>query len=133
MEDHQNDFVVILAGYPESMDNFIEANEGLRSQFPTIVHFDDYAPGELLSMLNLFCLKANYEIEPKAIETLRIIIAEAYESGDMNLRNARFVRNLFESLRKWQSVRIGETVDNPTIEDLKRITTADVELLKTNR
>lgn len=133
IEEYRNDFVVILAGYPESMENLLESNEGLRSQFPTIVHFDDYSPGELLSMLNLFCLKANYELEPKAIEKLGIIIAEAYETGDMNLRNASFVRNLFDSLRKWQSVRIGETIENPTLEELKRISIADVELLKTNR
>ena len=131
MKDLQNDFVVILAGYPESMENFLEANEGLRSQFPTIVPFDDYSPGELLSMLNLFCLKANYEIEPKALETLRIIIAKAYEKGDMNLRNIRFVPNLFEGVQKWQSVRISQTLENPTLQQLQLITADDVKLLQT--
>ena len=43
-------FAVIMAGYPEEMRSFIDANPGFRSRFPqsNIIHLPNYSNEELI-------------------------------------------------------------------------------------
>ena len=50
MEDHRNEFAVIVAGYEDEMSEFIESNPGLRSRFPKTIHFPDYTDDELVAI-----------------------------------------------------------------------------------
>lgn len=47
MEDHRDDLIVILAGYSREMEEFLNANSGLKSRFPNILNFADYTGSEL--------------------------------------------------------------------------------------
>ena len=53
MEDDRSRLVVIVAGYPEKMDRFLQSNPGLPRRFPKENQFDfpDYHPGELWQIL----------------------------------------------------------------------------------
>lgn len=55
MEDQREDFVVIVAGYSEPMNRFLESNPGLKSRFNKSITFEDYSPNELLDIFELFC------------------------------------------------------------------------------
>ncbi len=44
MEDHKNEFVVILAGYRDEMEYFLMTNPGLRSGFPIHIEFPTTPP-----------------------------------------------------------------------------------------
>ena len=44
MEDHRKDLVVIAAGYPDPMEDFLHSNPGLASRFPKTLVFADYTP-----------------------------------------------------------------------------------------
>ena len=53
MEDHKDEFVVILAGYRAEMEFFLASNPGLRSRFPIHMEFPDYTCDELLQIAAL--------------------------------------------------------------------------------
>jgi hypothetical protein len=40
VEDHRDDLVVVLAGYPNEMDELMAHNPGVRSRFPTVILFE---------------------------------------------------------------------------------------------
>ena len=42
MEDHREEVIVIVAGYPDRMADFIGANPGLPTRFNTTIVFEDY-------------------------------------------------------------------------------------------
>ena len=50
MEDNRSDFVVIVAGYTEPMERFIESNPGLKSRFNKYIEFADYTMEELTAI-----------------------------------------------------------------------------------
>ena len=125
MEDNRSDFVVIVAGYTEPMQQFIESNPGLKSRFNKYIEFADYTMEELTGIFQSFCDKYDYVIDEENLERvtnlLRIKRAETLE----NFANAREVRNLFEQIITNQARRLNE-MDNPTIEDMRTLLYEDL-------
>lgn len=111
MEDDRGKFVVIVAGYPKEMQNFINANPGLPSRFNTYFHFEDYTPDELLGILKIMAKSKKYEIEDKAEEKLKKIFTAMYERRDKTFANGRTVRNLFDECIKMQANRLSTITD----------------------
>lgn len=66
MEDHRDEFVVVLAGYTKEMTTFLEANSGLKSRFPNIIEFPDYTASQLLQIANNIAQSMDYEIADDA-------------------------------------------------------------------
>ncbi len=120
MEDYKNDFVVIVAGYKDEMQFFIDSNPGLKSRFTSYVHFEDYTPEQ---MQEIFTLKANkdmFKITDEAKEALISLWNESHHYK--NLGNGRCVRNVYEKVQRLQSNRIIEqnlTSDEDFITILK--------------
>lgn len=52
MEDYRDRLVIIVAGYPNEMARFINANPGLQSRFNKYLYFEDYKPEELVNIFN---------------------------------------------------------------------------------
>ena len=129
MEDHRDDFVVIVAGYEKPMAEFLLSNEGLKSRFSTQIRFPDYSPEELLEIFELFCKEGNYEIQSAALELVSYILNNEYRDRDETFGNGRLVRNFFQSIVRNQSVRIAETISDSTHSDLVTILPDDVRPL----
>ena len=96
MENHRTELVVIVAGYPEEMERFLDANPGLRARFSKKVHFEDYSPDELVQIFERMCTENDYRLHDQARGKLSRSVQAAYNRRDKTFGNARFARNLFE-------------------------------------
>lgn len=94
MEDHRDDLVVIVAGYPDEMRTFIDSNPGLRSRFTHSVDFPDYSAEELVQIFVAIAGQAKVDLAPDVVEALPALVAKA--QARENFGNARWVRSLFE-------------------------------------
>ena len=106
MEDHRDDVVVIVAGYPDEMVMFLDANPGLRSRFPKTIYFDDYSNEELLSIFEGMCAKSHYT--PTEDAKAKVLAYVAARPRDRGFGNARLIRNLFEAAVSAQASRVVE-------------------------
>jgi SpoVK/Ycf46/Vps4 family AAA+-type ATPase len=106
MEDDRDRLVVILAGYDDEMQVFIESNPGLRSRFNRYIHFPDYNEAELYAILESILSRLDYTLEEGAAEVIRQRIHTALLDKKRTFGNARFVRNMFEKIMENQSIRL---------------------------
>jgi SpoVK/Ycf46/Vps4 family AAA+-type ATPase len=111
MEDDRGKFVVIVAGYPKEMKNFINANPGLPSRFNTYFNLNDYTPEELLGIFKMMAKKTQYEIENEAEKKLMDIFTAMYERRDKNFANGREVRKLFDQCIAKLSNRLASQIN----------------------
>ena len=126
MEDHRDEFIVIVAGYTQLMKDFIESNPGLRSRFNKFFEFPDYTVEELQQIFDLQCKKYQYTLTEEADKAVKEEIVKLEASKGENFANAREVRNLFEKIITNQASRVSaledvdeETLSTITMEDLK--------------
>ncbi|MEA2827046.1 MAG: hypothetical protein QOG43_1485 [Actinomycetota bacterium] len=104
MEDHRDDVVVIVAGYPDEMAVFLDANPGLRSRFPKTMFFPDYTDAELALIFDGMCRKSHYV--PTDDARAAVLVFLAAQVRDRGFGNARLVRNLFEAVVARQASRV---------------------------
>ena len=126
MEDHRADLIVIVAGYPELMNDFIHANPGLESRFNKYFFFEDYTGEELMSIFSSMCKKNGYEPDEACKTYAADLFKQLYEERDENFGNARDVRNLFERSIAAQANRVA-ALENPTRDDLMTLTADDLK------
>jgi SpoVK/Ycf46/Vps4 family AAA+-type ATPase len=127
MEDHRDDLVVIVAGYDEPMEKFINSNPGLQSRFNKYMYFPDYNGEELMAMFRINCKKNGYTLSPEAEEYAQAFFNDLYENRDDNFGNGRDVRNRFEDVVSRQADRLA-AMEAPTKEDLMTILKEDFML-----
>src|SRR3546814_19703176 len=63
IEDRRDRIVVVMAGYTDEMQALIDANPGIRSRFPKVIHFPDYTTDELLAIIDSMGEKGGYRLE----------------------------------------------------------------------
>lgn len=102
MEDMRDDFIVIVAGYPDLMKKFLKSNPGLESRFNTFIDFEDYIPEDLLKIFNGMCEKNNYVVKDDVSSELLNYFTNLFENRTDSYANARTVRNFFENSIKKQ-------------------------------
>lgn len=125
MEDHKNDFVLILAGYGYEMDLFLHTNPGLPSRFPITVTFNDYDEAELLQIAKQMLHKREYRLSQEAEQKLRTYLRAVLARERRNFSNARLVRNIIERSIRMQAVRLLD-VKEATRDDLMLILAEDL-------
>jgi predicted AAA+ superfamily ATPase len=122
MEDHREDLVLIVAGYPDPMVEFIASNPGLASRFTTTIEFDDYDDDELLEILESIATAADYELTEEARRRVRHLFEATPRTPAFG--NGRFSRNLFETAVGRHAWRLRDAME-PTRDELRLLTAAD--------
>jgi len=123
MEDHRDEVVVIVAGYPEDMHRFIDSNPGLASRFTRTLVFDDYSGEQLACIVEHQVAENRYELGPGARDSLVRYFDEL--PRDIGFGNGRSARQLFQSLTERHAQRTAE-IQNPTTQDLIELLPDDV-------
>ena len=125
MEDHRDDLAVIVAGYPDLMEEFLKSTPGLKSRFNKFIYFDDYTAEELKKIFQFQCDKNGYKADDDAMDFVEEYFKMRAESGDENFANAREVRNFFEKAIVNQANRLANKKDI-TDDELTALTLEDV-------
>ena len=123
MEDHRDDLVVIVAGYPGPMKDFIDTNPGLESRFSTTISFEDYTDAELRAIFTLMAQGADFAPTPECLTRVEEITSvQPRHSG---FGNGRYVRNLLDAAIARHAWRLRD-VEAPTIDQLRELLPEDL-------
>ncbi len=126
MEDHRDRLVVIVAGYPNLMHQFLDSNPGLRSRFAREIEFPDYSSEELVEITRGMAADAEYRLGPGADDALMVIFDKAHRHTGFG--NGRYARNLFEQAINRQALRLtGTDIASLGRDELSTLTNDDFE------
>ncbi|NBM18434.1 right-handed parallel beta-helix repeat-containing protein [Streptomyces sp. GC420] len=123
MEDHREDIVVVAAGYPREMTDFLASNPGLASRFTRSVEFSDYTSEELVTIVERMCSAHRYELDGPARSALRTHFERM--PRDAGFGNGRTARKVFEEMVDRQASRLAARGDVGE-RDLAVLTAEDV-------
>jgi hypothetical protein len=123
MEDHRDDLVVIVAGYPEPMAEMLDSNPGVRSRFSKTIAFPDYTNAELVAIFDKQCDEHGYRLDDPARNALGVWF-DAQPRG-FTFGNARLARNAFEAAVTHHATRVVD-IEEPTDDELSTLTAVDV-------
>ncbi|MCX4390483.1 right-handed parallel beta-helix repeat-containing protein [Micromonospora peucetia] len=123
MEDHRDETVVIVAGYPDEMVRFLDTNPGLASRFTKSIEFVDYAPDELLAIISALAGQHGYDLTGPAVDALLDRLAQAVHNPVFG--NGRGARKLFNAMIECQAERLAD-VPAPSAEQLRTLLPEDI-------
>lgn len=104
MEDNRDKFILIVAGYPDKMKNFLKSNPGLESRFRKTIIFPDYTDTELYQIGLKFFRDQKLTLSPSAEIGFKKILENKKKSY-----NARDIRTLVDSTIKCLDLRMAST------------------------
>lgn len=108
MEDQRDRLVVILAGYPEPMQQLLNTNPGLASRFGRTLTFADYSPVELCRIFHTFCQRDHYVLSPQTRASLIKAFTSYWQKRDEKFGNGRLARNIYESTLRKLATRLAQ-------------------------
>lgn len=129
MEDHRDDLVVIVAGYPDLMAQFLASNPGLKSRFNKFIFFEDYTGKEQLAILNSMCKKQDYKLSPEAEKYALSFFNKRFDNRPENFANARDVRNFLEKAITNHASRV-VNIEDASEECLSTLEKVDLESIE---
>ena len=127
MENNREDMVVIFAGYPKEMEQFLARNPGLRSRIAYHIPFEDYSAGELYEIARLTAEKKGLKLAQDTQSKLMPVFESVV--GQEDFGNGRYVRSLLEKARMKQAARLVELpFDEVTREDIATLRAEDFDI-----
>jgi type VII secretion ATPase EccA len=136
MEDYRDELVVIVAGYPTEMRDFLKANKGLASRFHFTLNFASYTADELVAIAKLFAASLRLSIDDAAWDLLHAeatqLRATSYESGTMLdiAGNGRYARKIAVACKRERARRLHRLA--PSSQGVDQLVRADPSVLKVN-
>jgi hypothetical protein len=112
-----------VAGYPDEMREFVDANPGLRSRFPRTIFFPDYTDEELVRIFATLAEDGGYLCPPETLA--RVAEWFGVQPRNKGFGNGRLARNLFEDALGRHATRIVAVTD-PSDEQLCTLAVDDI-------
>ena len=122
MEDHRDNLCVILAGYPQEMEELLKSNSGFESRIAFKIDFPNYTETELYKIFNNMLKQEGFKLSRNCKSIVQDYFNNEVINNKENFSNGRLVRNLTEKIKMEQANRIIKEKSN----NLDLITTADV-------
>ncbi len=120
MEDMRGELIVIVAGYPDRMVQFLESNPGLKSRFDRKFEFADYSAEELMTVSLKMLQTEGLEPNKEATELLKQYLESLVRFKSKFFGNARAVRKVIEKAVKNQNLRLAGLTHKQRTEKLKK-------------
>lgn len=119
IENHRGELTVILAGYPNQMEAFLNSNPGLRSRFSCVLRFEDYTINELCKISHYVASENGYLIGEGVDKVLADIFSKEMAEHE-NFGNGRFARNVVERAMVYSAYKHChlEGIDDCLIENM---------------
>ena len=108
MEDDRGKFVVIVAGYKDRMEMFLNTNPGLASRFTHRLHIDDYTEDELVSIYKKMAAREDYCLSQEAEFKLMGLVCQMVINKKDSFGNAREMRTLLDTTIGHLSMRVSK-------------------------
>lgn len=111
LEDDRGKFIMIAAGYERPMQNFIDANPGMKSRVKgNIFNLPDYNAQQMLLILQGFVKRAGFIMNEATTSKAALILEEMYKRRGKDFGNARDVRNFYESMLSRRASRLSAQI-----------------------
>lgn len=101
MTKHNENLVVILAGYSNEIEQLLESNPGLKSRFKKFIEFKDYSSIEILQIMKLYSKQFDFYLTQEAEDFTVTKLGETPVEG-----NGRFATNLVNEAIQAQAQRL---------------------------
>jgi SpoVK/Ycf46/Vps4 family AAA+-type ATPase len=98
MDEYRHRLVIVLAGYSEEMDIFLDTNPGLSSRIRTTLDFPDYTSAELQQILQMLATERGYTLSVGAEARVDAYLEAIRTQIPHRFGNGRTVRNLFDNM-----------------------------------
>ncbi|MCD8503093.1 MAG: AAA family ATPase [Bacillaceae bacterium] len=119
MTKHNENLVVILAGYPNEMKQLIASNPGLQSRFKQYFHFEHYTVTEMVEIISFHAKKMGYSLSQDAIALLHDQLIHEQN------RNGRYAVDLVNKAIVNHSVRVATDLLSEDIDQLSLLKEKD--------
>ncbi|WP_416150655.1 AAA family ATPase [Salipaludibacillus sp. HK11] len=123
MTKHEENLVVILAGYSDLMESLLQSNPGLSSRFKKLIAFPDYSGDDLMKIVEHYVEQFGYELEAEARAGLQKKL-----KNDPPLGNARAMKDILEEAIQRQAYRL--VYEEDTQASLTLLTKEDFSIIE---
>jgi SpoVK/Ycf46/Vps4 family AAA+-type ATPase len=125
MEDDRGKFIVIAAGYPREIADFLKANPGLQSRFSRQFHLADYSAAELTDIFTGMARQQSYSVDEGARAAVLKLFEDRCARKTKEFANGREARTLLESVLRTQGDRVRKAASLSDAE-VMQIVAADI-------
>lgn len=125
MENNRDNLIVIIAGYPDKVEEYIKCDAGFNDRFAIRGHFADYDAPALKQIFHQMLKEEDFSLHPKAEKHLDSLIDWEKNRAKEGFGNARFMRSLRDFAIRAQHNRLRHSTD-----DLSSLSDKDFDHIK---
>lgn len=134
MENYRSSVFCIFAGYEDKMNDFLNANPGMRSRISFIVKFSGYSDDALCEIFSHMAAEDNYKLPTDSESTVKSFFQSLRAARGEQFGNGREARNLYINAKQHHALKIGgfktKTKKMLTQLDMEDISAAAADILK---